>query len=94
MVEIRGSNMDIMTDLNMADWIGIVGSILISIAYFGVSTGRVSGESPKFQMLNLIGSIMILYSLWFRPNLGAIIIEVLWISIASYTLIKSWRSRG
>jgi hypothetical protein len=85
--------MDLITDLNMADWIGIVGSILISIAYFGVSTGRVSGQSPKFQMLNLIGSIMIIYSLWFRPNAGAIIIEVLWISIATYALIKYWRGR-
>lgn len=82
-----------MADLNIADWIGIIGSILISIAYFGVSTGRVSGENPKFQILNLIGSIMILYSLWFRPNVGAIIIEVLWISIATYALIKYWRGR-
>jgi len=85
--------MDLVSDLNMADWIGIIGSIMISIAYFGVSTGRVSGENPRFQMLNLIGSVMILYSLWFRPNLGAIIIEVLWISIASYALIKFWRKR-
>jgi len=85
--------MNLMTDLNMADWIGIIGSILVSIAYFGVSTGRISGQNPKFQMLNLIGSIMIIYSLWFRPNAGAIIIEVLWISIATYALIKYWRGR-
>ena len=85
--------MTYISDLNVADWIGIVGSLLISAAYFGVSTGRMKGESPRFQMLNLSGAFMILYSLWYRPNAGAIIIEVLWVVIAVYSLVKYWRKR-
>lgn len=85
--------MSYISDLNVADWIGIVGSLLISLAYFGVSSGRMKGESPRFQLLNLSGAFMILYSLWFRPNAGAIIIEVLWVVIAVYSLVKYWRKR-
>ncbi len=85
--------MDFINDLNLADWVGIVGSFLISLAYFGVSSGRIKGEDPRFQILNLSGAFMILFSLWFRPNVGAIMIEVLWVVIAVYSLSKYWRKR-
>lgn len=57
-------------------------------AYFGVSTGRMDGERPPFQWLNLAGAGFILFSLWFRPNAGAIVIEVLWVGIAIWSLVR------
>lgn len=86
--------MDFLTDLNHADWIGIVGSVVIAAAYFAVSTGRMVGTAPLFQYLNLGGSALILYSLWTRPNAGAIVIEVLWVAIALYSLVKYRRDNS
>ena len=79
-------------DFGLFDVVGIIGSFFIAGAYFGVSMGRLDGERPPFQWLNLAGAVMILSSLWFRPNAGAIMIEVLWIGIAIFALGKYyWR---
>ena len=83
-----------MFELGLLDWIGVLGSFFIAGAYFGVSTGRLDGEKPTFQLFNLAGAIMILSSLWYRPNAGAIMIEILWVGIAVYSLAKYfWRQR-
>ncbi len=77
-----------ITELGLIDWLGVVGSFMIAGAYFGVSGGYLNGERPPFQLFNLIGAVLILFSLWFRPNAGAIMIEVLWVTIAIYWLAK------
>ena len=43
--------------------------------------------------MNLIGALMILLSLYYRPNAGAILIEVLWVVIAIASLTRWMRSR-
>ena len=83
-----------LAEMTFIDWIGVLGSLVISAAYFGVSTARLDGESPLFQLLNLTGAVMILASLYYRPNAGAIMIEVLWISIALYSLGKYYLRRS
>ena len=77
-------------DLNTFDYIGVLGSFLIAGAYLAVSRGWVAAERPAFQLLNLAGAVLILISLYFRPNLGAILIEVLWILIAVWSLTAWW----
>ena len=79
---------EFLTAMDWKDGIGILGSFCIAGAYFGVSTGRMNGEGAPFQWLNLTGALLILFSLYFRPNAGAIMIEVLWIAIAVWSLAK------
>ena len=85
--------MNWLYEMTLIDWLGVVGSFFIAGAYFGVSTGKLNGEGSKFQYLNLLGALLILLSLYFRPNAGAIMIEVLWVSIALYSLAKNRFSR-
>ena len=85
--------MSLLSDFGLIDAVGVLGSFFIAGAYFGVSTGRLDGEAPPFQWFNLIGAALILFSLWFRPNAGAIMIEVLWIGIALYALISHYLRR-
>lgn len=80
-------------EMTTLDWIGVLGSFMIAGAYFGVSTGRLDGEAAPFQWLNLGGAVLILASLVYRPNAGAIMIEVLWIGIALFTLAKIYLRR-
>ncbi len=80
-------------DFALYDAIGIVGSLFIAGAYLAVTRKWLAGDQPTFQALNLIGAALILFSLWYRPNAGAILIEVLWIIIAITSLIGHWRKR-
>lgn len=74
--------LSMLSDMTVIDWIGVLGSIVIASAYLAVSRGWVDAERPAFNLWNLAGAGLILWSLWFRPNAGAILIEVLWIAIA------------
>lgn len=81
-----------LADFTFIDWIGVLGSFVIAGAYLAVSRAWVSPERPAFHLINLAGASMILLSLYFRPNAGAILIEVLWIAIALMGLAR-WATR-
>ena len=72
----------------LIDWLGILGSLILAAAYFAVSNKIVNPDRPAYHSLNLIGSILILFSLYFKPNAGAILVEILWLMIACFALIK------
>ena len=74
---------DYIISFNFLDWIGIIGSLMIAGAYYGVSNSYLNPEKLPFHLINLLGSILILISLYFKPNPGAILIELLWIFIAT-----------
>jgi len=78
-----------LEDMTSIDWLGVLGSVLIAGAYLAVTRAWVDAERPAFNLLNLFGAALILWSLWFRPNAGAILIEVLWIFIA-ITALARW----
>lgn len=80
--------------LTVIDWLGVLGSLIISGAYLAVSRAWVDAQKPAFNALNLIGAALVLLSLWFRPNAGAIVIEVLWVLIAVYALARYWLGRS
>ena len=83
-----------LDDLTFADLVGVIGSMTICSAYYAVSTGRMDAGRAPYQWMNAIGSILLLISLWFRPNPGAILIEVLWLAIAATSLTRIWRRKG
>ncbi len=81
-----------LAELTLIDWIGVLGSLFIAGAYLAVSRGWVDARKPGFNLLNLLGALLILLSLWYRPNAGAILIEVLWVGIAVTALVR-WAFR-
>ena len=72
----------------LADAVGVVGSLMIAAAYLLVSIGRLDPERLPYQGLNALGSVLLLGSLWARPNPGAIVIEVLWLAIAIFAITR------
>ncbi len=82
-----------IAEMTLIDWVGVLGSFMIAGAYFGAAWGYFDTEGPRFNLINLAGAIAILSSLVFRPNAGAIMIEVLWIMIAVSALIRWARKR-
>ncbi len=73
-------------DFTFLDFVGVVGSLIICAAYLAVSLKRADPEGILFQATNASGAIMLLISLYFRPNAGAILIEVLWLAIAGFAI--------
>jgi hypothetical protein len=80
-------------DITFLDFVGIVGSLLICAAYLAVSLKRIDPAGIPFQSANGGGSILLLISLYYRPNPGAIVIEVLWLAIASFAICRALFSR-
>ena len=81
------------SDFTFLDFVGIIGSLLICAAYLAVSVNRLDPAGIPFQSANAVGSILLLISLYFRPNPGAIVIEVLWLAIASFAICRALFSR-
>ena len=80
--------LDNFLDFDFFDWLGIMGSLIIAGAYYGVSNEYFSPKKLLYHLINLIGSFSILISLYYKPNPGAIIIELLWIFIAISSIYK------
>ncbi|EKD54588.1 MAG: putative membrane spanning protein [uncultured bacterium] len=68
--------------LAIANPVGLLGVLLVLIAYFFLSTGRWNSDSLSFQVSNFLSAILILYSLYFHWNLSSVIIEIAWIAIS------------
>ncbi len=66
----------------IADWIGIIGVILILIAYWYLSIGQWIADSFKYQFLNFLGAWLILFSLFYHWNLASVVIEIAWVLIS------------
>jgi len=79
---------EILAGLTFPDWLGIAGSSMICTAYLAVANGWVDARRLGYHVINLAGSVLLLISLYYRPNAGAILIEVLWASIAIYALVR------
>ena len=73
----------------IANPVGIIGVVLILIAYLFLSTGRWIADSFKYQVLNFLGAWLILYSLFFYWNLASVTIEVAWIIISVIGLYRA-----
>lgn len=72
----------------ISNTVGIIGVVLILIAYYLVSLGRMNAMSLAFQWLNFWGAWFILYSLFFHWNLASVVIEVAWIIISVMGIVR------
>jgi hypothetical protein len=75
-----------------ADVIGICGSVLFIGAFIYANISP-SMNKILFNIINLIGAILLLISLSVHFNLAAFILEVAWAMIAIFGLITALRSR-
>ena len=73
------------------DLIGVIGTMLIVVAYFGTQRRWFSATDWRFPMLNLVGAMLILVSLWVDWNFPSFVMEVFWLAISLYGLARSWR---
>lgn len=79
--------------IDVADAIGMIGSLLFIIA-FGYANAAKALDKLLFNALNVVGAILLLYSLSVHFNLAAMVLEVAWAMIALWGLISALRARA
>ena len=74
--------------MTLPDILGVVGVGLILIAYAGATNGRLDPKKAPALLLNLVGALLILGSLYFDFNLSAVLMEGAWALVAVIGLIR------
>jgi hypothetical protein len=80
--------------MSFPDLIGLFGAALILTAYAGVQFGRLDPHRAPALLLNFLGASAVLFSLWFKPNLAAALLEGAWALIALWGLFGLLLKRG
>ena len=78
------------------DWanvVGLIGSGLMVIAY-GYSNVARTMNFTLFNLLNLVGSLLLIWSLTVHFNMASMALEVVWTIIALFGLAKAIRSKA
>ena len=73
--------------------LGYLGMICIVLAYYKVTSPKGwSADSVKFNVVNLVGAVLLIISLCFHFNLGSFLIEIFWIIIAVRALYRRFKN--
>ena len=77
-----------------SDFVGNIGVVLIIVAFYLNVAEKIKSTDRSYNLLNLIGSILLLTSLIYKPNLSNIIIEIIWGGISLIGLYKYYYLRA
>jgi hypothetical protein len=75
--------------MSLTDAAGLVGVLVILVAYAGAALGKLDPERPVALLCNLVGACLILWSLLTDAfNLSATVMEGAWALVAMVGLIR------
>jgi len=74
--------------------VGIAGAITLLYAYAMISKGKLTNTSPAYHIYNLTGAFLVGLNTIYMGALGALMLNVAWMIIALWHLIKSSRERS
>jgi hypothetical protein len=75
----------------LIDILGWIGGVTILVAYGLVSTRKVEGDSLVYQLLNLMGSILLILNSFYYGAYPSVGVNVVWIGIAVVALSNKFR---
>jgi hypothetical protein len=76
----------------IGDIIGIIGVLIIVVAYILMQVDRMNPKGFSFSLLNTLGAIMILISLFYSWNLASFVMEAIWFTLSLYGTLKAYRT--
>lgn len=75
------------------DAVGIAGTLMVLLAFLLLQAGRLSGSSIRYQLLNLFGASGVLVSLMGTFNAAVFVLELTWVLISAYGIVRSIKAR-
>ncbi|HEX6613794.1 MAG TPA: hypothetical protein VF022_08030 [Rhodanobacteraceae bacterium] len=73
--------------------VGIVGTLMVLLAFFLLQARRLHGNGVIYQLLNAFGAAAIIVSLVYEFNLVSMVLEIAWLLISIYGLVVGFRHR-
>jgi hypothetical protein len=67
---------------------GWIGAALILLAYLLLSMGKVTGQSPLYQGMNIVGAAGFIVNGWWHGALPSAVLNIIWMLIGGVAL---WR---
>ena len=78
--------------IELHDVIGFLGAIAILLAYFLLQAKKMSPDGLVYSVLNLVGAVLILFSLINAWNLTAVFIEIIWFGLSLVGIFRWYKS--
>ena len=75
------------------DVLGNVGVATILGTYLALQIERLDARTPLYSVLNGVGAGLITLSLCFDFNLSAFVVEVAWVAVSLYGLVRALRTQ-
>lgn len=72
----------------ISDIVGIIGVGFVISSFFLLQAEKFVPHSWGYLLFNLIGALLLLFSLCYNWNLASVIIEFLWLIITIYGIVK------
>lgn len=82
-----------MTTAFLVDVLGWIASIMLILAYWLVSTDRLSGQSPIYHSLNLIGSAFLIINTCYYGAYPSAAVNVIWVFIGLFYFMNYWKGK-
>lgn len=79
------------------DWVGYIGVALVLLAFFLLQARKLQGHGLIYQMMNILGAFGVIVSLMFGAspiNWPAFLMQVAWIAISGYGILRGLRLRS
>ena len=73
---------------------GWIGAALILLAYLLLSMDRLTGQSPLYQGMNIVGAAGFIVNGWWHGALPSAVLNVIWMMIGGVALWRIWAKRG
>ena len=68
--------------------IGLIGVGMVFVAYLMLASRRWSSNDMPYPVVNIVGTLLILYSLLEDVNIPSIVAQVVWIAISVAAVIR------
>jgi len=71
--------------IDIAGWLGVA---LLLAAYALVSARKLEGDSVIYQVMNILGGILLIANSFYYRAMPSVGVNVAWIGIAAFALVK------
>lgn len=80
--------------MNLPELAAIAGSLFFLASFAYINRGIGARADIPYLLMNMLGALLMLYSLSEYWNIGVLINNAAWVVISAYGFIKTYRMRG
>lgn len=78
----------------LANIVGMIGMGMVVCAYIFLQLEKLDPKGLSYNLINLVGALLLLLSLTIHVNLASIVIELFWIAASIFGVVQYYRRRS